>query len=261
MKNTFSDDLFFQTRLQAKVAGELQGEALEDLNATIDQSPEAAEEARFSHRLAEVLRHEDKFKMSAMLATIISEEGLPPSPKATGKGNLKKIFNWAAVFLVVSGLLVAIAYKMMAPSELGTNSALYGQYYTPLENVIVTPDNPTGLEGFDQGMTAYDNGDYAKAVELLSSYYQQSGDANAALFLGISHLERGDVQSAAKALQNGIGNLPQPALDACQWYLALAYLKMGDEVLAKGLLNTIQRDGVYGKKAEELLIAIGRLEE
>jgi TolA-binding protein len=261
MKNTFSDDLFFQTRLQARIAGELKGEALEELKAAIDKSPEAAEEARFSHRLAEVLRHEDKFQKSALLAAIIAEEGLPPTPDSTGKGFAKNFLKWTAAFLLIVGLSGVFLFKMLVNSEAKTYGALYEQHYAPLENVIVTPDKPAGLEGFDQGMAAYDRGDYAKAIELLSAYYQQSGDANAALFLGVSHLEQGNAKAAAEALQNGIGKLPQPALDACQWYLALAYLKTGDTSMAKGLLKTIQQDGIYGKQAADLLEKIGKLEE
>lgn len=261
MKNTFSDDLFFQTRLQARIAGELRGDALDALNASIAESPEAAEEARFSHRLAEVLRQEDKFQKSALLAAIIAEEGLPPTPSATGKGLAKNFLKWTAAFLLIAGLSGVFLFKVLVNSEAKTYSVLYEQHYTPLENVIVTPDNPTGMEGFDQGMAAYDRGDYAEAVERLSAHYQQSGDANAALFLGVSHLEQGNAIAAVEALQNGIGNLPQPALDACQWYLAMAYLKTGDATTAKGLLNTIQQDGIYGKQAAVLLEKIGELEE
>jgi hypothetical protein len=251
MENNFSDDLFFQTRLQASITGELRGKALEDLNATIASSPEAADEARFSHKLAEVLRHEDKFQMSAFIGAIIAEEGLPPAPAKLKVGTgLAKL---AGIILLLTTIGGAYFYFTSISNPTTTRTDLFEQHYTHLENVIVTPDNPTGLEQFDQGMAAYDRADYPQAIALLSDYYRQSGDANAALFLGVSHLEMNNAQAAAEALQNCIGKLQPPALDACQWYLALAYLKAGDTGLAKGLLNTLSKDGVYGKKAEGLL--------
>ena len=257
MKNKYSDNLFFQSKLQAFAAGELKGEALQELKTTIAQSTEAADEAHFSKKLAQALQHEDKLSMNALLAAIIAEKGLPPElPKNEARPNRTKAnigLYWASIivlFFVVGGIFI---YRSSVLNEMKVSVALYEHNFAPLENVIVTPETRTGLELFDRGMAAYDRGDFVRAAGFLDRFYQQSGDPNAALFLGVAQLELGNQEAAINSLQNCLGNLASPALDASQWYLALAYLKNGDMGLASEVLKTISAESVYGSQAASLL--------
>jgi tetratricopeptide (TPR) repeat protein len=256
MASKYSEDHLFQTQLRAKIAGELKGEALEELNKAIATSPEAADEARFSGKLSQALRHEDKLQMNTLIGAIITSEGLPPTPPKSGPWGSALGWLLGLALLSVSGV---IGYNAWFAGQLKSPAQLYERHFSPLENIIVTPENTGGLAGLDSGMEAYDRGDYAQASALLGNYYQQIGDPNAGLFLGVALLQQGNHKDALVPLQNSMRNLQPPALDACRWYLALALLKDDNPALARNVLRGIPEESVYGEQSKQLLVDMEKL--
>lgn len=256
----YSDDNRFQEQLRAKIAGELETSSQKELDEIIAQSPEAAEEARFSSKLGMALRHEEKLQLNAIIGAIIAEEGVPPAkPKSgPGSGAWGRWLIWLTG-LVVVGISIGVGYQLLISYNQPDVGQYYESHFKPLENVIITPQQAGSLNELDRGMDAYDRGDYERAAELLGQYYGQTGDPNAGLFLGVTQLQIGRHHAAISTLQNSLRGLQAPALDAGRWYLALAYLKTGELLSARDLLRLIPAESVYGDQAGLLFSELERL--
>ncbi|MFM9946567.1 MAG: tetratricopeptide repeat protein [Saprospiraceae bacterium] len=252
MQPDYNNDFDFQEKLRALAAGELPVSEREALKKTLQQSTTAANEALFSQKLALALKHRDVLNANALIgAAIAEEEAMNPLPKPSIFGTWK---TWM-LGLVLVGIIGIGGYAALEMGwiDLSANSRLANRYLVPLENVLITSDIRSSLAELDQGMAAYDQGDYQQAVVLLGRYYQRTKDVNAGLFLGVSHLMLDDELAAIAVLETCAAQAEYPALEAINWYLALAFLKDGQTDRARSLLERIPKDGIYGTQAIKLL--------
>ncbi|QCK15761.1 tetratricopeptide repeat protein [Mangrovivirga cuniculi] len=138
-------------------------------------------------------------------------------------------------------------------NDLSTNEA-YITYYSPYEDVI-TQRNGDQVSLFLEGMEEYNNKNYEKAIEILSSFTAENPQSDMAkIYLGISYLETDENNAAISIfsdLKSNANGLPK---ELSHWYLAMAYLKTDNIVEAKNLLNSIsESDHIFSGKADKLL--------
>jgi hypothetical protein len=154
--------------------------------------------------------------------------------------------RWAAAILL---LAVPIYYFNSLPTS---PDKIYEEYYQPYENVI----GATRGDNSSDFMRSYDQGDYEAAVEELQLAVQQSEDQqDYYLYLGISHLELSQYNSALKSFSK---------IDASnrfsshgQWYSALANLKLGETEKAMGILSELKENGgSFAERSGEILDAL-----
>lgn len=107
---------------------------------------------------------------------------------------------------------------------------------------------------FTEGLRHYDNREYDKAVESFSKVENESEYAiPAQLYLGISYMALNQPEPSINALENLIEKGTSYS-DAARWYLALAYLKNGDEDKTRSLLaDIVKSKGFQAQQAERLL--------
>lgn len=102
---------------------------------------------------------------------------------------------------------------------------------------------------------AYENGDYAQAVEGLEVFLSRNPEHTDGLFyMGLSLLETGQESRAADLLDQVRINDPSYYPDAT-WYLALARVKEGDTQEARMLMTELAngQDEFYREKANVFL--------
>ena len=246
-------DMELQSLIQAYFAGDLDENGKQTLDQALRSSAEARKEFEFSKRLSLVNRNQEMLAVGAMLKQIAAEEGLPPqvNQRRTFRNGLLGL----AGLLMVAALYLTPAYlQHWPPFESGYYKDLVSEYVLPLEDLLYTPDDRKGLAQLDKGMEAYNQGNYSEAITLLNYHLKQTNDANAALYIGISHLMSDQAQKAVAVLEGAIEGLSGPAQEAARWYLALARLKLADEAGAAELLQLLQSaSGIYAPQARELL--------
>lgn len=246
------EQMEWQEKLRALSAGELTPDEAAKVLSEAAESETKQAELQFSQKLTRVLKERDLFEVKGIVAELILEEGLPAVEPGSWLGKLG--LNWIlglSLFLLL-GTGVFFVGKKMAWWAIDPQ-ALAQQYLQPMENVIYLEDNEApAIEDLRQGMAAYDQQNYRKAAQYLTSYYAQVQDGNAGLFLAISHLMEGETDQATPILLNGLQK-SGPIQEASRWYLALAYLQRADTQAAINTLEAIPASSIYGLEAQKLL--------
>lgn len=103
---------------------------------------------------------------------------------------------------------------------------------------------------------AYNNGDYETAYQALSEVLKtEPGNFQAKLALGISALEIGRIEKAQGIFET-LANSSSSFKTYGQWYLALSYIKQGENEKAKPILENLGNDEpLLKKKAKDLLLS------
>ncbi|UCE17166.1 MAG: tetratricopeptide repeat protein, partial [Gemmatimonadota bacterium] len=117
---------------------------------------------------------------------------------------------------------------------------------------------------FEEGMAAYNDGNFSKAVEKLSEATQVKPEFGEAYFyLGISYLMIEDEGRAIDALQKSAVLLKgYPFGEQSNWYLGMAYLKLGKGGKAlKEFQRVVDLDGPYKVNAERMIEKIKSINE
>lgn len=246
------NEMDWQEKLRAYSAGELSSSEEAELRKEATQSASKTAEWRFSQRLATTLKARELFEVKAMVANLIQEEGLPP---ATPRSWYQRLgWNWIGslglLLLLGGGIFFIGQTQGWWPQDPQT---LAQQYLQPLENVVFIEDNEsTTVEDLRAGMDAYELQNYTQAILRLNSYYTQTQDANAGLFLAVSHLMKNQPKQALPILLGGLQK-NGPVQETSRWYLALAYLQQADAEAAIRTLQAIPPTSIYGAEAQELL--------
>lgn len=124
-------------------------------------------------------------------------------------------------------------------------------YVTPKERVILRGPG----EAFDRAMVAYQQNEFASAVEQLEPLSELEPDnaVEVRFYLGISLLMIGRNQDAISPLRQATQFSVGPRRESSHYYLALAYLKCNYQDQALGELDAaIKMDGVLRPAIEEL---------
>ncbi len=164
------------------------------------------------------------------------------------KDNIEKDdFVWvkiaaALAFLIISGLAI---FHFIEPD---LSNIVAQEISEPYTATVVFRDGETSV--LSKAFTAYSNKDFAKAV----SYFNESTGVKALFYKGLCYLYLGDYQLAITTLEDTelIGSRFE---EQSRWYVALAYIEVGNKAKARDVLNKIITfDGHYKhKKAVQLI--------
>ncbi len=103
--------------------------------------------------------------------------------------------------------------------------------------------------------TYYLEEDYKNAIVYFETFQKENKeDIQSSFYLGVSHLQEKNTKKAIPYLSIVAGQ-DSEYKDAAQWFLALAHVKMKNEIEAKMILEKIQKNAssFYSEKAKELL--------
>ncbi len=161
------------------------------------------------------------------------------------------LFSIAATIVV----LISCTLIWILLLSKSSNDSLYASYYEPLQ----APTEMRGVQAsendpFSQAVDFYAAKDFEAAYSTFSSI--PANDMNyvpACLFGGISAMETGQYEKAITEL-NKVGGIGETTLQGdFQWYLALCYLKLGNENAARTILTDLAQNSYYSSQAVNLL--------
>ena len=168
----------------------------------------------------------------------------------------KKIgFQVAAAAVVISMLL----FKSLTPSY--TGDSLYKRYYEPMEASSYSLRGNTQDAGtkFQEGVEDYLLKDYAKADLVFNDLQtMKENSPEVLLYTGLNKMGEGHFASAINLFTDVISAGDQFVPEA-QWYLGLCYIKTGENLKARSIMESLsETEGIYKKKAQVILKNLNR---
>lgn len=171
------------------------------------------------------------------------------SNKSSRKSFAIRVIGFAAAALIAIVLII----KSFAPSD--TSNSLYQEYYKPLNAFTsTTRSGEIKIDNFSDAIEKYNKGEYLLASKMLNELISiDNNSMKYKFYSGITQLQLGNYQLAIEQLNQVLSNSNEFNKDA-NWYLGLAYLKVGNTNKAisefKKLSNT---KGYYQQQAQDLL--------
>lgn len=224
----------------------LSQDQLEEVNRLLETDSEFVSEFEFQKELQVSLKKEERQDIKEMLSNLAAEKAKPET----------KVFQlrpWLAAASIA--LLVGLGswFLFFNSSDLNT-AELYASNFTPYDNVIHPIERGNQLEDLKtQAFTAYENEEYPEALELFKELHAKQNDSYIDFYSAMVLMQLNKQEQAIPLLEGYIEKEGELA-DRASWYLALAYLKIGDIAKSKEQLNVlVKKNGFKAKTAEELL--------
>jgi hypothetical protein len=236
-----------QDRIQAYLDEHMSAAERLAFEAEMQKDPGLAEETALQKDAIALLKLDRQRAYKTQLQTIAQKGQSTPVVAL----HQRRWFQIAATILVLIGVGWLFREAFSGPVNYQEIAQAYHQPYPNRLNV--RGDSQTSVE---QGLTAYDQQDYAEAIDLLNSVDEGDSLYTAAQFyLGnayLSHQQGAEAVVVFEALQTRADNA---FAEATKWYLALAYLASEQTEPGKALLEEIAGDAdhSYRSKAQEIL--------
>lgn len=216
----------------------------------------APEEATFSQRLSQDSQFAEQYALGQVMIDTLRDYQLKEEMQSWARAATRRRKRQRTKYALAAGvalLLVTAAGIGYFTTIQPTPQALYETYYTVYPADPLLRGQPT--VDYNQAMNLYREEHYQEAIPLFEELQKSdSTDAWIALFLGNSYL---NVNQTGAAIQHF--KQVAEADDAIvrrygQWYLALSYLKTGDQPAAEQLLRQLSaQPGMFQNKAQAML--------
>lgn len=249
--------------IQEYINGRLKGDELILFEKNIEQDPLLAQEVDLARQVTRSVQKAQKLDIQAMLGDIAAQNPLvpdytpieetPPTPSVSGQ-------KWWFVGLGIAVVLLAIVAIFWQQSGQRTERLqnIAKDYWTFDRAVNIDPvDN----SDFANGIRFYDEKEFGKAATLFEKHLaaQENPDEDpiAQLYYGVS-LALSQQQIKAIPLLVRLANQQTAVSSSAQWFLALCYLRDGNETQARKWLEGLKTDPVHGQRARNVLDALGK---
>jgi len=236
---------------------DLSGPELNWFEKELDSNSELQAELKLQKELNEALGQDDILDLRERLNAI--HEMVDPEPERKRmKRTLSK--NWAGIAAASAVILVAIGFLLTnSINPVQTTEELFDQHYEP----YIVPTNyrsPADIDNvFHKALVEYNNQDYHKALLLFEKVlFEDESRMDATLLSGISNLEIENYNKANNSFQKVINHNDNLFIEQAEWYLALCYLKTGEQEKANLQFEKMIADNsLYKEEAEDILNKLG----
>jgi len=146
--------------------------------------------------------------------------------------------------------------KKLKEEELATETASMSNYSRTKSSGI----SRKTVKGYiivnhqQNGISAYEKGDYEQAIELLkkADKYEEKNDTTI-YYLGLSYTASDNLKKALKYFNELLKNTESPYYDDAKWQKALLLIRTGKTKQAVELLNELIKSDSYKKEAKQKL--------
>jgi|SRR5690554_1215700 len=216
-------------------------EELIKIDRLLEEDLTFKEEFYFHLELKEAIKIEENQKLKKQLQKLDAEK----SPKKF----YLNIYKVAAILVVGLGVLW---FFNTSPNY----DKIYAENFEPFPNVVAPTvrDYNTSENKTAEAFRLYDDQNYTAAAIAFKELYQQDKISYANFYYAISLMGNQQFEKAIEALENPDWKVSEKYLDYTHWYLALAYLKIGDKEKATDYLyKTTQTDSYIAEQAQKVL--------
>tara|TARA_A100000171_G_C2137633_1_gene151652 strand:- start:3922 stop:4947 length:1026 start_codon:yes stop_codon:yes gene_type:complete len=237
--------------IDAYLNGNLDTNEMLDFDDRLKSDPEFQLEFQEVKLIKNITREEVKSKV---LQSLKNQEASIQSLQITKTHTtMKKYISIAATLL----LIVSLSYfGLFSGTSEVDGSKIFGEYYEAYTNVASGIERGSAVDLTDlknRAYYAYDLGSYEEAERGLTQLVETEKNADNYFYLGISHIETGNLDAAINDLNVVLNNYSKYT-DQAQWYLALTLLKNGstDEALSN-LVDLSVKGESYKEQSLEIL--------
>ncbi|SFU20184.1 hypothetical protein SAMN04489724_0262 [Algoriphagus locisalis] len=201
----------------------------QEFNKLMSEDQQFAEEVAFHEKMKVAIRLEERERLKARFNTL--------DPQS----NTKKMWWYAAAAILFFGIM-----GWWGSAQFSRDSEnLYYSYFEPYPNVvepIVRSDaEQSGLSA--QAFAWYEKGEYEKANDAFATLFEENQKAADLFYQAISLMALDRSAEAIPLLEQQ--KEEDSFYEAAQWYLALAYLKEGQESQARFCLERVREAGGF----------------
>lgn len=176
--------------------------------------------------------------------------------------------GWVRALSLAASVAVLLVAAWWAFFQSPTPEAVYANVYTPAADVLSEPVadrlsetgfgiNKAALQGLQNGITAYQSGDYQLARQQLLAFKTVAPTDElapyASFYAALSALELEDYAAARTELATLTNQANFELSNDATWYAGLAALKAGDLATAKQQFTTLVNDAEFGERAQGVL--------
>lgn len=187
------------------------------------------------------------------------------TPKTTEKGQIRQLpFRryWAAAAMII--LLVAAGLFYLPKGDTDVFASNFEPYEDKISEDVEIVLSERGaafdvaaIEALQQGLVDYQNKEYAKAITIFEKYLKSSTKdykgVEVQFYLAVSYLAEGQAQKAIEQFDMLDGHPKFKWTEDADWYLALAYIKNGQNSEAQKVLEGLKMSSIYGTKVQGVL--------
>lgn len=128
---------------------------------------------------------------------------------------------------------------------------------TDIEAMMKKEKDQTGLLRLQKAMQAYNAEEYTEATKLFEQHFRANplllNGSKIKLYMGIAQLGAEEYTKAELSFETLAHRKDYEFVEAANWYLALAEIKLGKKKEAKAHLQVILESKEFGEQAKELL--------
>jgi hypothetical protein len=240
----------YTTRLiEAYLDGSLEKDLAEEITKRAAKDMEFAELIRLHREVNESIRDNELERLRYTIRKIASEENVLP---ILVKSPIRRIIQIAAVFLFLL-IMGTVAIKWFYAGS--SKSVVFEKYYEKYDPDIITRSETLAGNSLEKAQFLYQTGDYTPCVGILSDIVSNEKQNYMAWFyLGLVRMEIHQPTQAIKDFLNIPSDWKSPYLIHRDWYLALCFIKTGQQKEAVSLLQHLASvRGFYSERARKML--------
>jgi hypothetical protein len=240
----------YTTRLiEAYLDGSLEKDLAEEITKRAAKDIEFAELIRLHREVNESIRDNELERLRHTIRKISSEENVLP---ILAKSPIRRIIQIAAAFLfllIIGTVVIKWFYAGFS------KSVVFEKYYEKYDPDVITRSEALAGNNLEKAQFLYQTGDYAPCVGILSEIVSNEKQNYMAWFyLGLVRMEIHQPTQAIKDFLNIPSDWKSPYLIHRDWYLALCFIKTGQQKEAVSLLHQLASvRGFYSERARKML--------
>ncbi len=230
-------------------AGEMDNAEKEWFLRELEGNESLRKEVELRKKTDVILRETEVLNLRNKLAAI--EKQRAENNVRKGPGKTAKL-KYAAAFM----LLVAAGGAILFTGKNYNTDEILNKFYTTYETVASSRAYSQSSDpDYAMAMDYYKIHDYRKAALYFSKVLEKEpGDMESTLLQGVSHFESADYPESKRLFSKVIDDNNNLFIEDARWYLALCYLKTGEEAKAAGQLHIIRdAEGIYSIPAKKIL--------
>lgn len=220
-----------------------------------------AEKAQFEVLLNSNIEFKDAVKFEKNLKSAIHKKErneLKKQLKSFEKKQETKVVTMPRLLWIAAASIVVVGASLwFFTFKTPSNEDLFTQNFQVYPNVIAPSVRGTSTTEGDKKLAFefYEQEKYKEAVGVFEKIAKETNEEYPAFYVGQCYMALGDYQKAISSFSGAVLTDEKFPFDTQRkWYLALAYLKIGDKENAKLILELLTNyENVQTQKATELL--------
>jgi len=237
--------------IERKLQGNLGTEESEQFNQKMLESKDFANEVLFQKKVLVNLKAKDS---SDRKAKMLEDLRNMRKVNKVSAGKVKSMTNNSLYYVMAASIaLVISAIAVLNLINSNTSDDTYAAYYQPYEDVVLTRDQQSDIA---ESLQKYYAEDYREALNdlLRVDQYESITKEEVMLLIANCYLNLNETQKAIEILKSIPANNHTQYSAASQWYLALAYLKIGEHKTSRDLLEKVAASkSVFAGQAKKIL--------